>query len=121
MAGLFGNKKKPKEKIWYENNNRTYYGIPGETKDFVLGFTLEIIQTVCAGPTEQGGFFCNLRHMNHREREFMCFISTSAFHKESQFLNEISFTEGMPPVDATNMTIKLLGSYYKWKNEDFVK
>ena len=55
-------------KLWFEKENRTYFGIPGEEKEFILGFTLRVTQSVVAGTTGPGGWKCDLKHMNHKDK-----------------------------------------------------
>ncbi|XP_055330522.1 uncharacterized protein LOC129582917 [Paramacrobiotus metropolitanus] len=118
---VLGLGRKPKEKVWFESNNCTYFGIVGEEKEYVFGFTIKILQTVCASSSAQGGWSCELRHINHKNKTFSCFLTTTALHKESQFIHELAVAEGLPPVMSNNVSSNLLHSFVRWKNEEFMK
>ncbi|OQV14362.1 hypothetical protein BV898_11480 [Hypsibius exemplaris] len=73
MANLASVFKSKKAKEWYEKRNCTYYDYGEEPMDaYILGFTLRVVQGVCAGAAGEGGWLCELKHANHKDTTLYC-------------------------------------------------
>ncbi|OWA55001.1 hypothetical protein BV898_19386 [Hypsibius exemplaris] len=114
---------RPKQKEWYERFNCTYFGAPDVDKrdDYLLGFTLKIQHGVCSGVDGEGGWLCDLRHANQKDKTFACFITSSGFRSVSKFQADIGKTPGMPAIIVTTLDAKTLSSFVVWKNSKFAE